>query len=282
MHRWHDVAMEQRTIVVGHESFAAIESGVGGRPLLLVHGFTGAKEDFADHLDALADLGWWVVAPDHRGHGASGKPDDESAYSLAILGADVVSWVDGLGWDRLVLLGHSMGGMAVQIAAVSLADRLDGLILMDTSDRPLDMDRDLVLFGAEVARKEGIVAMKALLDSLDEGALETPANRRLMAERPGFREFSDEKFLASSPAMYAAMLASMLDAPARTDSLAQFSVPTLVMVGEQDKPFLDAAHRMAHTIPDARLVVIADAGHSPQFEAPDAWFEAMRSFLADR
>jgi len=50
------------------------EEGAGGRPFLLLHGFTGAKEDFADHLDRWADRGWHVVAPDLRGHGGSSAP----------------------------------------------------------------------------------------------------------------------------------------------------------------------------------------------------------------
>jgi len=59
----------------------AVERTGSGPPLLLVHGFGGAKEDFADHLDALAQHSD-VVVFDHRGHGASDQPPDEAAYSL--------------------------------------------------------------------------------------------------------------------------------------------------------------------------------------------------------
>jgi pimeloyl-ACP methyl ester carboxylesterase len=57
------------------------------------------------------------------------------------------------------------------------------------------------------------------------------------------------------------------------------SVPTLVLVGEQDTPFLADSERMAKTIPGATFAVIPDAGHSPQFENPDAWWDAVSSFL---
>jgi pimeloyl-ACP methyl ester carboxylesterase len=56
-------------------------------------------------------------------------------------------------------------------------------------------------------------------------------------------------------------------------------MPVLILVGEQDTPFLPAAHRMAETIPGARLEVITDAGHSPQFEATEAWWSALTAFL---
>src|SRR3954454_20069655 len=82
-----------------------------GRKLMLVHGFTGAKEDFADHLDRLGELGWHAVAPDNRGHGASDQPEGTSAYNLEIFARDTLAVADELGWDRFVLLGHSMGGM---------------------------------------------------------------------------------------------------------------------------------------------------------------------------
>ena len=78
--------MNERTVEVegfgGPISLRVAEAGTGGRPLLLLHGFTGAKDDFTDYLDPLAELGWHAVAPDQRGHGASAQPHDEMAYSF--------------------------------------------------------------------------------------------------------------------------------------------------------------------------------------------------------
>ena len=58
-------------------------------------------------------------------------------------------------------------------------------------------------------------------------------------------------------------------------------MPVLVIVGEQDAPFLGSSQRLAKAIPGARLVVIPDAGHSPQFENPDAWWQALSAFLRE-
>ena len=106
--------MGTRTVDIGTVQLNIAEEGLGGRPLMLVHGFTGAKEDFGDFLAPLAERGWHVVAPDLRGHGASGKPDDESAYTLATFAGDLFALADSLGWSRFTLLGHSMGGMIAQ------------------------------------------------------------------------------------------------------------------------------------------------------------------------
>ena len=123
---------EVRSVRVGDVSLEIAEAGAGGHPLLMVHGFTGAKEDFTDWFDQLVERGWHVVAPDLRGHGASADPPRPQDYSLALFEADVLALADDLGWDRFVLLGHSMGGMISQEIALHQPGRLDGLVLMDT------------------------------------------------------------------------------------------------------------------------------------------------------
>ena len=274
--------MATRVIDIGGgERLAIDEVGEGGRGLLLVHGFTGGRVDFADHLDALAAAGWWVVAPDLRGHGDSWHPEEESDYSFEHFAGDMWALVDALGWERLVLLGHSMGGMIAQVAASKRPGALDGLVLMDTTHGPLEIDRDMALLGAQIVRDGGMAAVKEVLDAMEgDGPLGTPANERLLAERPGYRELGDQKFLGSSPAMYASMIGQMLDQADRLQHLADLSVPTLVIVGEQDTPFLGPSEAMAAAVPGARLEVIADAGHSPQFENADAWRAVMLDFLA--
>lgn len=276
--------MSARVIDIGEGVAVAVdEAGVGQRPLLLVHGFTGGREDFADHLHALADAGWWVVVPDLRGHGDSAHPEDEGHYSLDHFADDVWRLVDALGWERLVLLGHSMGGMVAQVAALARPRALDGLVLMDTTHGPLDIDPELAALGVEIVREGGMAAVKEALDAMgDEGPLTTAAHQRVLAERPGYREMGDRKFLGSSPAMYAAMLGRLLDQDDRLAGLAALDVPTLVIVGEQDAPFLGPSRAMAEAMPAAELVVVPDAGHSPQFEHPDAWRDVVLAFLAAR
>ena len=65
----------------------------------------------------------------------------------------------------------------------------------------------------------------------------------------------------------------------RTDDLRALRMPALVIAGEQDKPFLGDVERIAGAIPGAELVILSDAGHSPQFENTDAWWHALTSFL---
>lgn len=259
-----------------------LERGEGAeRHLMLVHGFTGARDDFADHVDDLAALGWHVVAPDLRGHGQSDHPEGEDAYSLAIFADDIATLADGMGWDRFVLLGHSMGGMIVQAYAVAHPERLDGLVLMDTSHGPVELGERDVIEGARSVVREG--GMKALVEVMREsgGVLDTPAHQRVLAERPGYAEMGERKSLESADDMFLAMTAELFEQADRLDSLRGLDVPTLVIVGEQDEAFVEPSQRMAAAIPSARLEVIADAGHSPQFENPSAWRAVLIDFLEE-
>jgi pimeloyl-ACP methyl ester carboxylesterase len=275
--------MAERVIEVGDVQLSIAEAGAGQRPLLLVHGFTGAKEDFTPWLGRLADAGWHAVAPDLRGHGASSKPAAESAYSFQLMADDMLGLADALGWQRFVLLGHSMGGMVAQVMACSAAQRLGGLILMDTTHGPLtNLDPELVQAAVSIVRSQGIDALADILAE-QSGPLDTPANQRLITEQPGYAEFCDRKLRATAPSMYAAMAPEFATTADRLDQLRALpaSLPVLVIVGEQDQPFRDASERMAATVGRAALSVIPDAGHCPQFENAVAWGQALSDFLAN-
>jgi pimeloyl-ACP methyl ester carboxylesterase len=274
--------MGDRLIRVGDTQLSVAEAGSGQRPLLLVHGFTGAKEDFTPWLEPLAQAGWHAVAPDLRGHGRSSKPRDEDAYSFQIMAADMLALTDALGWDHFVLLGHSMGGMIAQVLAAAAADRLDALILMDTAHGPLrNLDPDLVHAAVSIVRTQGMDALAGILAER-AGPLSTDAHQRLITGQAGYAEFCDRKLRASAPAMYAAMAPVFMTAADRLDELRTLpgTLPVLVIVGEQDQPFLKASQRMAAAIGQGTLAVIPEAGHSPQFENSDAWWRVLTAFLA--
>jgi pimeloyl-ACP methyl ester carboxylesterase len=270
-----------RVVVDDGVGLATVEAGDPGDPgLLLVPGFGGAKEDFADHVDALVEAGHHVVSFDHRGHGGSDHPDDPAAYSLDRLGADVRAVARATGLRDLRLLGHSMGGMAVRRAVLQEPDLVRALVLMDTSAvPPLGIDPEIARLGAEIALCDGMAALKRVQEELDP--LGSPAYQRIVVERPGFRAYGERKWASLSPVMWATLAVEMTTQPDEVLALgAVVRVPTLVLVGDQDRAFLQPSRDLAAAIPTARLVVLDDAGHSPQFENPAAWRTAMLQFLA--
>ena len=275
--------MRVRNVAIGGLSLAVAEAGdpESDRHLLLVHGFTGAKEDFTGFLDVLAVAGWHAVAPDLRGHGESDHPGSEDDYNLELFADDLWALVDVLGWERFVLLGHSMGGMISQVAVLRHPERVQAFVLMDTSHGPPEgLDAAELELGLAIVREHGMATLQELM-SAREDPLGTPAHQRALAEHPERENDERRNFLAAAPEMWAAMAPAMLSQADRIDALSTLPMPVAVIVGEQDAPFLGPSQRMAKAIPHARLVVIPDAGHSPQFENSDAWWDALTGFLEE-
>jgi pimeloyl-ACP methyl ester carboxylesterase len=255
----------------------AVEEHGSGEPLLMVHGFTGAREDFDDHLLDFAEHAR-VVTFDHRGHGESDDPTEASDYSLDRLAADALVVADALELDRFRLLGYSMGGMVARRLVLAHPERVEALVLMDTSHgAPEGIDPELARYAADVALTDGMTVLRALLDEVD--ALGSEADRRVRATRADYPERNARKWAQVAPMAYATLAREIVAQPDQLDAMAAIGCPTLVLVGEQDVNFLDDAHRMADTIRGSELAVIPDAGHSPQFENPDAWFTAVDGFL---
>lgn len=255
-----------------------VEVRGAGPALICVHGFGGAKEDFADHVDALAARAT-VVLVDLRGHGASDGPDDTAAYTLDRCAADVLAVADALGFDRFGLLGHSMGGMVVRRVALGAPGRVAGVVFVSTAaGPPKGLDPALVDLGAQLAL-EDFAALKAVLD--EAKALGTPAYERLMAERAGFAEYAEWKWSRLNPAMWAALGPEIVRERDATGDLRDLACPALVMVGELDAAFYDASLALVAAVPAGRLSIIPDAGHHPQFENPDVWLAELATFLDD-
>jgi pimeloyl-ACP methyl ester carboxylesterase len=256
----------------------AVEVAGEGPGLVLVHGLGGAKEDFADHVPTLA-RDHTVVMFDHRGHGASDNPTDPAAYSLDRMRADTLAVADAAGLEHFRLLGHSMGGMVARGIAITETSRVDALVMMDTSAGPIPgFDPSLMDIACDVALNEGKQPLKDLLDMAS--ALETPAYKRVLAARPGYPEFEARKWADLSEIMWGTIARELAYQPDDLPAMTSLTCPVLIIVGEQDEPFVVASGLMVEAIPGAELVTISNAGHSPQFENPGAWIAALTGFLS--
>jgi len=267
--------------VPGHDGVELFGYRLGaGPPLLLSHGFTGSSLDFVDHLVALAQS-HTVIAWDHRGHGLSGKPRDEHAYSLEKAAADLGTVADAHGVDRFHLLGHSMGGMIVAAFLEQHAARVDRLILMDTTPNPADLDWTWFEAGAEHVRRGGIAAMLAAeQQARAEGhRAQTAIERWLWEERPGFAQRETARGLAVAPAAFLAFGRAMASAPDRRAVVAAFPRPLLVMCGEHDVRFHSASRDMVEANGNACYIMLRGAAHCPNNDTPEPWRRALLRFL---
>lgn len=250
--------------------------GGAGAPLLLVHGHTGARDDFAGVIDTLA-LDRPVVAVDLPGHGDSEGPDHPGAYGLDWQARWVLDVADALGLTAFHLLGHSMGGLIAQRVAVGAPRRLRSLILMGTGLGALREEaREFIERVAAVAWAEGVEA--GFAESMRSWE-EAPVEPALKARREADRDHLRRRYLKLNPA---AILggARQLATAAPVAHRLRLDAPVLVVHGEHDYAWEPPEQRaLAAAIPGAERAAIPVSYHSPQKENPAAWLAVVRRFL---
>jgi 3-oxoadipate enol-lactonase len=258
------------TLAVGGVDLTYEEWGTGDPPLLLLHGFTGSRLDWADVVDELA-AERRVVAYDQRGHGDSGAGRAD-AYTFDQLLADLAAVVDQRGLAPFHLLGHSMGGIVAMRFALDHADKLASLILMDTAGAPAgQIPQGWVDHVLGVARADGMGAVAEMMLAFMDKQPTPP--------RPEVRDRLRYKLTNMDVEAFGALSAELNAYPSVLDGLAGLDLPVTVLVGENDTGLRAGADTLAATIPGAELVVIPGAGHSPQEDDPTAWLAAVTTHL---
>ena len=254
---------------------AYIDEGEG-QTVLLLHGFTGSKLDFHDEVPRLART-YRVIVPDNRGHGESTNTGDADSYGIATLVEDLASFVDALGLSRIHLLGHSLGGMVVMRYALTAPARLASLVLMDTSPAPIIMPAGAREAFAKSLATLGVDGMIAMMRSRP-----VPQQIQNGIDRIGEAEHwrrVETKLKQMDPVAFQALGMELSGVEGVTEQLYALELPTTIVVGEADDPFIGPSRLMAEAVRGAVLEIIEDAAHSPQYENRDAWRAAIDRHL---
>ena len=256
-------------------AFTRLEGGVGV-PLVLVHGHTGARDDFEGVMPALAE-DRPVVAVDLPGHGGSEGPDEPEAYDLGAQADWLVAFADAVELERFHLLGHSMGGLIAQRVALRIPERLASLVLMGTGLGALREEaREFIERVADVAWAQGVEA------AFEEGMRsweEAPVDPALKARRAADREYLRRRYLKLNRAAIVGGARELATAYPVAHEL-RLEAPALVVHGEDDYAWETPEQQaLAEAIPGAERVAIPVSYHSPQKENPAAWLAVVRGFL---
>ena len=204
-----------------------VRMGTGGPPLVLVHGFTGSSLDWFEVMPRLAEHRD-VVAFDHRGHGDSPNTGDAATYTIEQLMADFEQLVEDQDLDRFHLLGHSMGGVVVQLYVLAHPERVLSLVLMDTMASPsLKFPMELIDKLTAIARERG---MQALIPKM----IETARSRAVVPPRDVILTNQASKLASMDPEAYGALAHSLAEFGSVLDRLSEVTCPTTVLVGELD------------------------------------------------
>ncbi len=230
-------------------------------PVVFVHGAAGSHLIWGAQVRALGEH-TRAVALDLPGHGRSLPPgrDAMTAYRDVVLGL-----LDALGFDRAVIVGHSMGGGIAQTLALSHPDRVAGLGLIGTGAR--------------------LRVLPALLDGVLSDFDHTA---RLVVENsygPGLDAAMRERALAEFRACPAPVIHDDFAACNAFDllpSLAEIRAPTVVICGRADRMTpVKYSEFLAANIPHARCVIVEGAGHSVMIEKPIQVNRALDEFMTE-
>ena len=266
----------------------ALEWSREGTPLLFLHGFSNdahvwdwAAPTFAPH--------YRVIALDHRGHGDSDR-DPEGRYDHETMARDVAAVLESLGAERVVIVGHSLGGRVAMRFAGLFPEKVAGLVIVDSAPEldargttriRLDVqqqepsfaslrDFERILQRQYPATRPEILAKLAVhwTRARPDGRLELKLDPAFMRGRRG----ASEEELARWSAEEAKHLWAALE---------KLPCPALVVRGAaSDVLSADVADKMAdEVLKQGRLEVIPRAGHSVMLDNPEAFEKALAGFI---
>ena len=259
------------------------DSGGGGRPVVLIHGWPLSAQAWEPQVSALRAAGYRVVSYDRRGFGLSDKP--ESDYSYDTLADDLHRVLDQCGLHDVTLVGFSMGGGEVaRYIARHGESRLHSVVfaaavppyLMKTADNP---DGPLTPEAAQQMKKALELDRSAFFDQFTtnffsaNGALQVTESQR-----------GDAIALCQQSAQHAAL--ACMDSFGTTDfreDLKMVTVPTLVIHGEADAivPIEGSGQRTHDAVAHSQLVRVSGAPHGLNVSHAQAFNDALLSFLRD-
>lgn len=230
-----------------------------GTPILLTHGFAAATGMWQGQIEAFQQS-YRLIPWDMRGHGGSDCPTEQALYSHDHTVEDMRALLDHLHLDQAIIAGHSLGGFMSLAFHVAYPERVRALILQGCGPGYRNPEARAA-WNAQAEQRARTFEEKGL-ESLGGGA-EVGVSKR-----------------GSAAGLAKAARGILVQVDARViDHLPGIRVPTLIIAGERDAPFLDGVHYMAERIPDATKVIIADAGHGANVEQPAVFNEAMQRFL---
>jgi pimeloyl-ACP methyl ester carboxylesterase len=232
-----------------------------GPALLLSHSYSATSQMWRGQIEALS-RDYKLIVWDMRGHGQSDYPGDAGAYSEAATVADMAALLDASGEESAIVGGLSLGGYMSLAFHLAHPDRVRALLIVDTG--PGFRKDEAREAWNHNARNSAARYERDGLARLAKGGVET---------RTSTHRSADGLVLAAR--------GMLTQKDARViDSLSTIAVPTLVVVGADDAPFLAAGDYMAAKIPGARKIVIPGAGHAANMDQPRAFNAAVLEFLA--
>ncbi|MCP4422559.1 MAG: alpha/beta hydrolase [Chloroflexi bacterium] len=245
-----------------HTTFAGPKNG---KPVFLLHGFPDAWFGWEAQINALADAGFHVIAPDQRGYNLSDKPKGVASYQMNTLVADILGLADALGYERFHLAGHDFGAMVSWNLAMRHPERLNRLVIANVP-HPIVMRNYLQTHLIQMLKSW--YAFFFQLPHLPEWAVSVNNWHFLISAMPDdLMEVERDRYRKAwgQPGAMTGMInwyRAMLRYSRKSTALSKIQTPTLVLWGQQDPHIsYEMAPLSVELCDNGRLVTFADATH---------------------
>jgi 3-oxoadipate enol-lactonase len=246
-----------------------LEGAASGPVITMSNSLASNLSMWDPQLPALASR-YRILRYDTRGHGGTEAPT--GAYSLEELTEDVRALLQALGITRTHFVGLSMGGMIGQIMALKYPQMLQSVVLCDTMSRVPTEAKPMWEERIHTAETHG---MEALVEPTIARWFTAP----FRDQRPDVMDKVRTMIRTTPPRGYAGCC-SAIAALNLTDRLPEITLPTLIIVGEDDPGTPVAASRVIHEqIKGSELVILKSAAHLSNLEQPEAFNQALTAFL---
>ena len=240
------------------------EPAVRVADVVLVHGFTGSKEDFNLIGPLLADQGYRVLTFDNRGQHESAHSKREDGYEAGSLALDVIGLVKHFKLEKPHLLGHSFGGLVAQRALVESPETFASLTIFCSGPHWIPGKEDLEAL-IEITKT---MSMK---ESWDRFKDETD---KLL---PRY-ELYKKRWTVSDPRSTRTMALHLQNAQPLIEKIVSSKVPVHVVYGENDDAWpMPLQDQMAKDL-SAPRTIIKDAGHCPNEDQPEETVKVLTNF----
>ena len=240
-----------------------------GQPLVFIHGLGSSTRDWEYQTSEFSQQ-YQTITFDLRGHGQSGKP--AGPYSMPLFAADLADLLQALDVRSAHIVGISLGGAVAFQFALDHPGLVKSLTIVNSAPSLGGTPEQAAL---EIDRRVGIVqqfGMRAMGGSLSPALFPKP-------EHANLRDTFVSRWAENDPVAYIEATRSMLNWNV-TDQLGSISAPTLILASDQDYSPVAVKEAYCKLLPNAQLVVIADAHHAVPLEQPEAFNDALMQFLS--
>jgi non-heme chloroperoxidase len=261
------------------QRFVSLETGVrleyveqgraDGLPIIFLHGVTDSWRSFELVLQRLpASIRAFAIS--QRGHGDSSRP--EIGYRFRDMSEDVRAFMDAMGLNRAVLVGHSMGASVAQRFLIDHPDRLTRVVLMGAF---------ATMRGNEAVDEFVKTQILLLRDPIaPEFAREWQKSTVAQPVEPRFFDTVVGETLKVPARVWHQTFSGFVETPDFTDELAGARIPVLLVWGDQDTYTLRKDQEsLLDAIPTARLVTYGGTGHALHWENPERVVETLLDFV---